>query len=142
LWLDAMTHEGERISIINIHQATARRLDLERRVNTHIQAEMKQSEGRRRTMGGDLNAATLRTGYSISTNSHFEKVDNQLQEFIQRTGGLLIQSETHARKDLMGSASLDDVKSATFDHIIRWNFSNDDTDEMPAPKSTVHGEGT
>ena len=24
LWLDAMTHEGERISIINIHQATAR----------------------------------------------------------------------------------------------------------------------
>ena len=64
------------------------------------------------------------------------------QEFIQRTGGLLIQSETHARKDLMGSASLDDVKSATFDHIIRWNFSNDDTDEMPAPKSTVHGEGT
>ena len=29
LWLDAMTHEGERISIINIHQATARRPDLQ-----------------------------------------------------------------------------------------------------------------
>jgi len=29
----------ERISIINIHQATARRLDLQKRVNTHIQAE-------------------------------------------------------------------------------------------------------
>jgi len=42
LWLNAMTHEGERIIIINIHQATARRLDLQRRVNTHIQAEMNQ----------------------------------------------------------------------------------------------------
>jgi len=86
LWLDAMTHEGERISIINIHQATARRPDLQRRLNAHIQAEMNKSEGRRRNMGGDLNVATSRTGYSISTNSHFEKVDNQLQEFIQRVG--------------------------------------------------------
>jgi len=39
LWLDVMTHEGERISTINIHQATARRPDLQRRVNTHIQAK-------------------------------------------------------------------------------------------------------
>jgi len=79
LWLDAMTHEGERISIINIHQATARRPDPQRRVNTDIQAEMNMSEGRRRIMGGDLNSTKLRTGYSISTKSHFEKVDNQFQ---------------------------------------------------------------
>ena len=85
-------------------------------------------------MGGDLNAATSRTGYSISTKSHFEKVDNQFQEFIQRTGGSLNQSEAHTRKDLMGGASLDDIKSATLDHIITWNLSNDDTAEMPAPK--------
>jgi len=103
LWLDAMTHEGERISIINIHQATARRLDLQRRVNTHIQAEMNKSERRRRIMGGALNAATSRTGCSISTKSHFEKVDNQFQEFIQRTGRSLIESEAHTRKDLMGA---------------------------------------
>jgi len=37
----------------------------------------------------------------------------------------------------MGGASLDDMKSATLDHIITWSFSNDDTAEMPAPKSTV-----
>ena len=118
LWLDAMTHEGERISIINIHQATARRPDLQKRMNTHIQAEMNKSDGRRRIMGGDLNAATSRTGYSISTKSHFEKVDNHFQEFIQRTGGSLIQSEAHTRKNLMGGASLDDIKSATLDHFI------------------------
>ena len=41
----------------------------------------------------------------------------------------------------MGGASLDDIKSATLDHIITWNFSNDDTAEMPAPKSTVHWLG-
>jgi len=65
LWLDSMTHEEERISIINIHEATARRPDLQRHVNAHIQAEMNKSEGRQRIMGGDLNAATSRTGYSI-----------------------------------------------------------------------------
>ena len=133
-----MTHEGERISIININQAKARRLDLQKRVNTHIQAEMNKSEGRRRIMEGDLNAAPSCTGYSISTKSHFEKVDNQFQEFIQRTGRSLTQSEAHTRKDLMGGASLDEIKSATLDHIITWNFANDDTAEMPAPKSTVH----
>ena len=69
-------------------------------------------------MRGDLNAATTRTGYSISTKSHFEKGDNQFQEFIQRTGSSLILSEAHTRKDLMGGASLDDIKSATLDHII------------------------
>jgi len=141
LWLDAMTHVRERISFINIHQTTARRLDLQRRVNTHIQAEMKKSEGLRRIVGGDLNAATSRTGYSISTKSHFEKADNHFQEFIQRTGGSRIQSEAHTRKDLMGGASLDDIKSATLDHIITWIFSSDDTTEMPTPKSTVHWVG-
>jgi len=98
LLLDTMTHEGERISIINIHQATAKRPDLQRRVNTHIQAEMKKSEGRQRIIGGDLNAATLRTGCSISTKSHFEKVDNQFQKSIERTGASRIQSEAHTRK--------------------------------------------
>jgi len=92
-------------------------------------------------MGGDLNAATSHTGYSISTKSHFEKVDNQFQEFIQRTGGSLFQSEAHTCKDLMGGVSLDDIKSATLDHIITWNFSNDNSAEMPAPKSTVHWLG-
>ena len=89
-------------------------------------------------MGGDLNAAMSRTGYSISTKSHFEKVDNQFQKFIQRTGGSLIQSEAHTRKDLMGGATLDDIKSATLHHIITWNFSNNNTAEMPAPNSTVY----
>ena len=48
----------------------------------------------------------------------FQKIDDQFQEFIQRTGGSLIQSEAHTRKDLMGGASLDDIKSATLDRII------------------------
>jgi len=118
LWRDAMTHEGERISIINIDQAAATRPDLHRRMNTHIQTEMNKSEGRRRIIVGDLNVETLRTGYSISTKSHFEKLDNRFQKLIQRTGGSLIQSEAHAQKDLMGGTSLHDVKSAAFDHVI------------------------
>jgi len=70
------------------------------------------------------NSATSRTGYSISTKSHSEKVDNQFQDFIQRTEGSLIQSEAHTRKDLMSGASLDDIKSATLDYITTWIFSN------------------
>jgi len=84
-----MTHGGERFSIINIHQTTARRPDLQKRMNTHIWAGMKKSEGQWTIMVGDLNAATSRTGYSISTKSRLEKIDNQFQEFIQRTGGSL-----------------------------------------------------
>jgi len=53
----------------------------------------------------------------------------------------LIQSEAYTRKDLMGGASLDDIKSATLDYSITWNFSNDDTAKIPAPKSTVHWKG-
>jgi len=77
------------------------------------------SEERRKIVGGDLNAATSRTGYSTSTKSHFEKVDNQFQEFIQRTGWSLIQSKAHTHKDLIGGVSPDDIKSATLDQIIR-----------------------
>jgi len=44
LWLDTMTHEGERIGIIKIRQATAGRPDLRGHVKTHIQAEMPKSE--------------------------------------------------------------------------------------------------
>ena len=53
---------------------------------------------------------------------HLKKVDNQFQDFIQRTGGSLIQSEAHTRKDLMGGASFDAIKSATLDHIIPKKF--------------------
>jgi len=41
----------------------------------------------------------------------------------------------------MGRASLDDIKSATLDHIITWIFPDDDTAELLAPKSTVHWVG-
>jgi len=68
-----MTHEGEPVNFINIHQATAGRLDLQRRVNTQFYAEMQKSAGRRRIMGMDLNVAMSRTGYPISTNLMLEK---------------------------------------------------------------------
>ena len=93
-------------------------MDLQRRVSTDVQAEVQKSEGLQRIMKGNLNAATSHPGYSISTKSHFEKLDNPFQDFIQRTRRSLIQSEVHTRKDLMGGASLDHITSATFDHII------------------------
>jgi len=69
LWLDVMTHEGGCISIIDIHRTTARQLDLQRHVNTDIQAEMKKSEGRWKIMRGDLNAATSRYSTQQTTSA-------------------------------------------------------------------------
>jgi len=66
LWL----HEGERSSIINIHQATGEQSHLQRRLNTHIQVEMQKSEGLWSIMGGELNVATSHTGYFVSKKSH------------------------------------------------------------------------
>jgi len=73
LWLDVMTHEGERISTINIHQATGGRPDLQRRVNTHSMQKCKSRKGGGESWGKDLNAAMSRTGYPISTNLMLEK---------------------------------------------------------------------
>ena len=80
---------------------TAGRPKLQRRENTHIQSEMQKLEGRQRIRGGDLNATTLRKGYSISTKSHFEEVHNQFEECMKRTYGSLFQTEAQTRKDLL-----------------------------------------
>jgi len=66
---------------------------------------MQKLEGRQRIRGGDLNATTLRKGYSISTKSHFEEVHNQFEEFMKRTYGSLFQTEAQTRKDLLGDTS-------------------------------------
>ena len=92
-------------------------------------------------MRGNLNAATSRTGYSISTESYSEKVHIQFQNHYSKNRRITDSiSGTHC-KDLMGGASLDDITSAPLDHTITWNRSNDETAEMLAPKSTVHWVG-
>ena len=88
----------------SLHQATARWPDLQRRVNTHIQAEMISQKGGEESWEGTWmrqNAATSRTGYSISTKSRFEKVDNQFSRIYSNLKNRRITdsiSSTHTQR--------------------------------------------
>ena len=69
LWLEAKTHDNVSISIVNMHQATAKRHDLQRQVTYLLRAKIDAALTQRRIMGGDFNAALSRYGYSKSTSA-------------------------------------------------------------------------
>jgi len=71
LWLDARMHEKEHIGVNNFHQATARWPDFQRRVNTHIQAEVHESEGQQKNHGRGLECGNV--AYRIF---HLDKVSS------------------------------------------------------------------
>ena len=82
LWLEAKTHDNVSISIVNVHQATAKRHDLQRQVTYLLRAMIDA----RRIMGGDFNAALSRYGYAQSTSALYDKVDKFTRtSCIQRT---------------------------------------------------------
>ena len=101
LWLEAETHDKTSVSVVNMHQTTAGRSDLQKQVNHHMDAMIQAAPGQRRVMGGDFNAAVSRAGYAESKRSRFEKVDEQFQGFVRSTGGTLIESVAHTRRDLV-----------------------------------------
>jgi len=89
----------------------------------------------RQIMGGDFNTAFSRYGYAESTNALYDKVDKFFQDFVHSTHGTLIESEAHARRDLlMGS-------SASLEHIITWNLTCTNTCTMQSSTSKFHWMG-
>ena len=119
-------HDKVSISIVNIHQATTGRCDMQKQVNYHIHAMIDASPGQRRIMGGNFNAAVSRHGYAESTRSRFERLDKQSQHFVKSTGGILIEAVAHTRRDLVRGSS------ATLDHsgIIAWNLTIESKSEV------------
>jgi endonuclease/exonuclease/phosphatase family metal-dependent hydrolase len=57
LWLEAKTHDNVSISIVNVHQATAKWHDLQRQVAYLLWAMIDAALTQRRLMGGDFNTA-------------------------------------------------------------------------------------
>jgi len=135
LWLEAKTHDKVSISIVNVHQATAKRHDLQRQVTHFLKAMIDAALAQQRIMGGDFNAALSRDGYAQSTSALYEKVDKFFQDFVQSTHGTLIESEAHTRRDLIKRSS------ASLDHIITWNLPYMNTCTMQSPISKVHWVG-
>ena len=103
LWLEAKTHDNMSISIVNVHQATTKRLDLQRQVTLFLRATIDTALTQRRIMGGDFNAALSRYGYAQTTSALYDnlKVDKFFQDFVHSTHGTLIESEAHTRRDLL-----------------------------------------
>ena len=93
------------ISIVNVHQATAKRHDLQRQVTLLLKAMIDAALTQRRIMGGDFNAALSRYGYAHSTSALFDKVDKFFQDFVHSTHGTLIESEVHTCRDLLRGSS-------------------------------------
>ena len=97
LWLEAKTHDN----VSNVHQATAKRHDLQQQVTLLLKAMIDAALTQRRIMGGDFNAALSRYGYTQSTSALFDKVDKFFQDFVHSAHGTLIESEAHTRRDLL-----------------------------------------
>ena len=110
-------HDKVSISIVNIHQATTGRCDMQKQVNYHIHAMIDPAPGEHRIMGGDFNAAISRHGYAESTRFRFERVDRQFQDVVKSTSGTLLQSVAHTIRDLVRGSS------TSPDHIITWNLT-------------------
>jgi len=115
-----------------VHQATAKRHDLQRQVTLLLRAMIDAALTQWRMIGGDFNAALSRYGYVQSTSVLYDSVDKFFQDFVQSTHGTLIESEAHTRRDLVRGSS------ASLDHIITWNLMCTNTCTMQSLTSKVH----
>jgi endonuclease/exonuclease/phosphatase family metal-dependent hydrolase len=135
LWLEAKTHDNMSISIVNVHQATAKRHDLQRQVTLLLRAMIDAALMQRRIMEGDLNAALSRYVYAQSTCALYDEVDKFFQDFVHSTHGTLIESEVHTRRDLLRGSS------ALLDHIVTCNLTCMNTCTVQSSISKVHWVG-
>ena len=103
LWLEIKNTIQCELSIVNVHQATAKRHDLQRQVTLLLRAMIDAALTQRRIMGGDFNAALSRYGYAQATSALYDnlKVDKFFRDFVHSTHGTLIESEAHTRRDLL-----------------------------------------
>ena len=118
--------------MVNVHQATAKRHDLQRQVTLLLRAMIDTTLTHRRIMGGDFNVALSRYGYTQSTSALYDKVGKFFQDFVHSTHGALIESEAHTRRDLLRGLS------ASLDHIFRWNLTCTNKCTMQSSTSKVH----
>ena len=88
LWAEAVMHEDKLIRVVNVHQATSSRLDLQQKVFRAFRSKIYSTPLQAMIMAGDFNADPTgnRTEYSESNASHLERVDDALLAFVRDTG--------------------------------------------------------
>ena len=117
-FLEATLRSGEKMDIINMHNATSGDLSLQRQTFDTLGKFILNREGTKRIMCGDMNADyhRSRTGYASDNAPHMEEVDAALETFVQQTKGWITSPMHHSRKDVQRSSA------ATLDHLILWNI--------------------
>jgi len=98
LWLEAKPHDNLSISIVNVHQATAKRHDLKQQVTYLPRAMIDAALTQRRIMSSEFNTALSRYGYAQSKRALRDKMDKFFQDFVHLTHRTLIESEAHTRR--------------------------------------------
>ena len=117
-FLEATLRSGEKMDIINMHNATSGDLSLQRQTFDTLEKFILNREGTKRIMCGDMNADYHRSreGYASGNAPHMEEVDAALETFVQQTKGWITSPVHHSRKDVQRSSA------ATLDHLILWNI--------------------
>jgi endonuclease/exonuclease/phosphatase family metal-dependent hydrolase len=119
LRVEAELHDGQRLQVFNVHQATSGDMQLQQHTWQILAKSIVECRHHRRLLGGDLNANTsgLRVGYAASNAEHMKRVDDLLAQFVTDTQGELMSPSTVSWRQ--GS------KGAKLDHIVTWNLSHD-----------------
>ncbi len=92
LRVEAELHDGQRMQIFNVHQATSGDVQLQQHTWQILAKSVTECKHQRILLGGDLNASAngTREGYAESNAEHMAKVDALLHNFVHDTQGELM----------------------------------------------------
>ena len=87
LRVEAELHDGQRMQIFNVHQATSGDVQLQQHTWQVLAKSVAECRHQRILLGGDLNASAngTRVGYAESNAEHMAKVDALLHNFVHDT---------------------------------------------------------
>ena len=71
--MELITHNDVDLDIVNVHQATAGRFDLQQLAGNHLITMIEARKDKCRLIGGDFNVATSQDGYALTTIDRFKK---------------------------------------------------------------------
>jgi hypothetical protein len=117
LRVDAELHDGQRLQVFNVHQATSGDMQLQQHT-WQVLAKSIMECPHQRILLGEKNANGLRVGYAVSNTEHMRRVDELLTKFVHDTKGELMSPSTVSWKRGDKGAKLDHI-------IISWNLPHD-----------------
>jgi hypothetical protein len=117
LRVDAELHDGQRLQVFNVHQATSGDMQLQQHTWQILTKSIVECRHQRILRIQNANASGLRVGYAASNAEHMKRVDELLTQFVTDTQGELMSPSTVSWRQ--GS------KGAKLDHIVTWNLSHD-----------------